>query len=76
MAHTHSVNFRENHYIVATSKFYFDWGSAPDPTGVSYCASPDPQLDLREPTSEERGEEREEKRRRVDRQTDRRDRRG
>ena len=37
------------------TKIDFGWGSAPDPAGGAYSASPDPQLDLRGPTSKGRG---------------------
>ena len=62
-----SVNFRENHYNVVTrdhilrlkcTKFYFGWGSAPDPAEGAYSAPPDPLAEFKGPTSkgrEERG---------------------
>jgi len=37
------------------TKFDFGWGSAPDLAGGAISAPPDPQLDLREPTSNRRG---------------------
>jgi len=46
------------------AKFYFGWGSAPDPTGTSYGATPDPVAGFKGPTSKGRedqgGKEREE----------------
>ena len=55
-----SVDSQEIFEIVTTrcqilrlkcTKFDFGWGSAPDPAGGAYSAPPDPQLDLRGPTS-------------------------
>jgi len=39
------------------TKFVFGQGSAPDPTGGSYSASPDPPAGLTGPTSKEEGGE-------------------
>ena len=39
------------------TKIDFGWGSTPDPAGGAYSAPPDPQLDLRGPTSKGRGRE-------------------
>jgi len=36
------------------TKFYFSWGSAPDPAGGAYIAPQDPKLDIRGPTSKGR----------------------
>jgi len=36
------------------TKFDFCWGSAPDPTGGAYSASPDPLVVFKGPTSKER----------------------
>jgi len=38
------------------TKFVFGRGSAPDPAGGAYCASPDPLASLKGPTSEGEGE--------------------
>jgi len=39
------------------TKFDFGWGSAPDPAGGAYSASPDPLAGFKGPTSKGRGGE-------------------
>jgi len=39
---------------IKCTKFDFGWGSAPDPAGEAYSASPDPLAGFNEPTSKGR----------------------
>jgi len=61
-----SVDFRENHYNcchqslrrqilrLKCTKFYFGWGSTPDPAGGAYSAPPGPLAGFKGPTSKRR----------------------
>jgi len=42
-------------FSLKCSKFYFGWGSAPDPAGEAYSAPPDPLAGFQGPTSKGRG---------------------